>query len=505
MLDDPSQLVWYRNGKKVSIKNKRQFQEKLTTYLSSEIYQLSPNVFNELINRNHPSATANSAKKKLLVAMLNFADKEDLGFEKFPAEKAMYLALLKATGIHRFDPETGSWNFFSPTEESEHEFKMSFAWNHILEFFSHADKQAEPVSRLYAELGASPYGIKDGIKPILFFAAYLANQNEVAVFDQGIFSGVFTLEMLEKLLKDPANIKVQNSSLDGMRMEVFKQYSSILMQGKKAGDSILPVAKIVARIMKDLPEYSQKTKHLSEESQLIRTLFLKAESPGDLLFNTLPTACGYDPEALTTHAKAQEYVLVLKEKLTELQLAYSRMLGMVSSRLSDSFGYSVELNLSDLRKTLRGRATGLESYTVDTGGLKAFVLRLQEDHGDDVIWLERIAAFLAKKPANKWLDSDLQLLELRLSDLVRNFDNLEKLRHAFGEHKLEGDTDFDVVLIHTMRSHKPESKEFVRIRKQRMSQLEKQESDIRSILDALPGREDKLAVLANLLEEAMGK
>jgi hypothetical protein len=502
LLDDPSQLEWHWRGKPFFISTRRALQEKLSKLLEEDLYPAAPHIHNELINRDKPSATANSAKKKLLVAMLDHADEADLGFEKFPAEKAMYLALLRAPGIHRFDEATGRWGFYDPDPQHEAAYKMASAWQHIQGFFVRAEKHPLPVSELFAELAASPFGVKEGVLPILFLAAYLVHEHDIAVFDQGIFSGSFTLEMLEKLLKNPGNISVQNASLSGMRLEVFKKYTEVLLQGRDVGQTFLPIAKQLSKLMGGLPEYTLKTKRISEEAQAVRTLFLKADSPGALLFQVLPKACGFDPDTLDTAEKAEAFVLKLHEVLKELNRAYFNVLGEVASRLRSAFAYGANLSLAELRDALRGRASGLENYTVDTDGLKAFILRLEELHGDDGIWLERIASLLTKKPATKWGDADLQVAELRLVDLVRSFNNLEQLRIAYGERTLADESDFDVMLIHTMRPQQPEHKEFVRISKARMASMSSHKSQIQDLLKNIDGK-DRRALLASLLEEEL--
>ncbi|PPD29613.1 MAG: hypothetical protein CTY19_17170 [Methylomonas sp.] len=44
----------------------------------------------------------------------------------------------------------------------------------------------------------------------------------------------------------------------------------------------------------------------------------------------------------------------------------------------------------------------LEKYTVDGQGLKAFIIRLQNEKDTDQGWLESVAAFLGSAPPDKW-------------------------------------------------------------------------------------------------------
>ncbi|MCV5263456.1 hypothetical protein OFC55_37940, partial [Escherichia coli] len=63
---------------------------------------------NELVNRNKLSGTAVSALKKLLEAMLDREDEENLGITGFPPEMSMYISCLKNTAVHTHELEQGS-------------------------------------------------------------------------------------------------------------------------------------------------------------------------------------------------------------------------------------------------------------------------------------------------------------------------------------------------------------------------------------------------------------
>ncbi|MCV5374088.1 hypothetical protein OFD18_38510, partial [Escherichia coli] len=57
---------------------------------------------------NKLSGTAVSALQKLLEAMLDREDEENLGITGFPPEMSMYISCLKNTAVHTHELEQGS-------------------------------------------------------------------------------------------------------------------------------------------------------------------------------------------------------------------------------------------------------------------------------------------------------------------------------------------------------------------------------------------------------------
>lgn len=72
---------WFWCAEKLELLNKRALQNHLSSVLE-KIYHAAPIIKNELINRHKPSSQGNSARNKLIAAMLLQSHQEDLGFEK---------------------------------------------------------------------------------------------------------------------------------------------------------------------------------------------------------------------------------------------------------------------------------------------------------------------------------------------------------------------------------------------------------------------------------------
>ena len=187
-LEEPQTNKWYWKGKPLQVSNKRSLQRVLSNVLES-VYPYSPIFNNELINRDKPSAQANAGRNKLLFAMLHHEKEKNMGIEKFPPEKAIYLSILKTTGIHRV--KSGEWGLFKPTFRND-ENNLQHVWGRIERFFNDNCGEAIAFANLGEILTAPPYGVKEGVLPILYVSLVLIYKDELAIYENGIYVPYFT-------------------------------------------------------------------------------------------------------------------------------------------------------------------------------------------------------------------------------------------------------------------------------------------------------------------------
>jgi hypothetical protein len=499
LIEEPQYLAWIFRGESLAITGRRAFQQFLSENLKRDVFAQTPAVRNELINRNKPSSAAMGARRKLLMAMLENSAQRDLGIEKFPAEKSMYLSLLQATKIHRMQGQV--WGFHAPDFDSYEGQSYRAVWEAIAGFFASAEQTPRSVGELYEILASPPFGVKEGVLPVLWLAAYLVLQDEVALFDNGVFLPALTKEALEKVLNNPYSLHVQSTAVTGMRGILLKKYGQLLLAGIDNNTQILPVVKPIARMLAGLPEFSKKTNRLSQQAKDVRLLFQKAKSPGELLFELLPKACGYSGAELNEPAVVDAFAATLRAALHELQLAYRGLLAEFESNLKSVFAMKGQLSLRELREALRGRFRGLESLTIDMGGSKAFLLRIQDTSGDDTIWLESLAAFIAKKPASKWDDAEVAIAEVRLIEFTRKILELEKLRLAFHDNALSDNGNFDVVLMKTVRPNQASVELVVHVDHHKRQLIEELKKRVLAAWSDEDSIDVKLALISELFED----
>lgn len=506
LLDRPETNQWFHKSKNQHVTTKRGLQQAMSSVLE-EVYNLAPIIHNELINRDKPSSTANAARNKLLFAMLNHESEKDLGIEKFPPEKAIYRSLLRATGLHKEESEA-HWQFVEPAA-NEHDLtslerssNIGPVWVRINEFLDSTESEAKSFVELNKELMAPPYGVKAGILPILYIAVYVVYHFELALYENRRYRPFFTEEMLERFVKRPDEFEVQRFRIEGLKASIFEQYSEVI-HGDKKKRTLLELAKPLATFMGALPEYTQNTRRgISKIAQEVRTTFNLAKSPQRLLLQDLPKALGFENlQEKATDKELAAFSQSLTEILRELRDAYESLLTKQRQLLAQAFSIDPSLEISEHRKVIAGKCHGLENFTVDTQGLRAFIMRLTKESIDDDEWFENVLMFLGHKPSQKWLDSDQDQAEHRLNDFSRRVIDLWQLSIYAQKRSTQIDTDFDVYLIRSIKKGGEFKDEIVAIDKQTAKTIASTKEKLANVLSNLKDKELKLAVLAETIDE----
>ncbi|MBX3399558.1 MAG: hypothetical protein KF873_12515 [Gemmataceae bacterium] len=437
--------TWYCRGKKTTLTTARQFNDMLSQ-ACDEVYSATPRWRNELINRRALSSSAAAARRNLIEAMFEHPEKETLGFEGNPPERSMYETLLKASRLHR--KHGGEFAFCPPDAKAEPAVRE--IWKSIESFLSETDNGRKSVEALFAALRQPPFGLKDGVLPVLLAAVLVYWHSQVALYEEGSFVPQPNAAVFERLFRAPAKFELQRFRIAGPRAEVFQQYAAMITKTTEGEPDLLTVVKPMFRMVRDLPEYVGKTKGVSETAQRVLKAVKEARQPDRLLFADLPTACGFSAFEASGKVEAKQverYFAQLRAACVELQRAYPHLLADVERLLLKSFGEQAPLGKA--RKAIEHHARLVLNVAVDTK-LKAFLLRVSDEGVEDTTWLESVATLLVGKPPVHWDDQDRARFEVQLAATARTFEHyrvlaveMEKTGYAL----LDGDKSMLLVSI----------------------------------------------------------
>lgn len=493
--------AWYRKAERAEVHSERALQEYISD-VCDEVFDKTPALHNELINRRQISASAASARRELISAMLANGDKPALGIEGFPPHISMYFSLLQETGMHC---ETdGRWGFFPPKQTAEAGIRA--IWKAFDNFLAETEIERRTVAELFDLLSQPPYGIKAGVLPVLLCAALLHYDTEVALYEQGSFVPSLSNAVFERLIKTPETFQLQRCRIAGVRALVFERFADVLLQ-KPEGFSaekmnLLTVVRPLTRFAAALPNYTKNTQRLSPTTLRIRNALFEAREPDKLLFVQLPEACDLAPFVVKDRRKSIEvdnFFKNLRESLSELQRAYDDLLGEIERLLIAAF--SLKSTGAEARTELKERAQPLLELTVDPK-LKSFIIRACDEGLDLVGWLESIATFLASKPPASWSDTDLARFEVSLAEVTRSFRHIELLSFELnkqGTRILHAGSEMLRLGVTTI--NEPERQRVVTIGQQERLMIERAEQSIEQAFAAAGLNGDtelRLAVLAKL-------
>ena len=329
---------------------------------------------------------------------------------------SIYSSVLAAPGIHRLDG-TG-YVFGAPaTDES-----LKEVWNCITRFFADCELKRHTLADLFSLLRSEPYGLKDGVIPILFCAAAMAHDTEIAFYENGAFLPELTVDAFERLVRAPERFELRRYRIEGLRKEVYSELANLFGHSIPArGESLMSVMKPLYRFLHRLPTYCRETKRLSAKTIQVRTALMHAKEPDQLLFHDLPVACGLQPFSPDEPGgtRTSDFFLALRGAITELQRSYEDLLRDLQELLYRAFEIKE-------RASLEGRAKGIVRYCVETR-LKATVSTFANEHMDDSLWIETVATTLTSKAPKSWSDDDRVRYEIALAEISRNMRHLEAL------------------------------------------------------------------------------
>jgi hypothetical protein len=432
--------AWYYRGQKAKLASQRQLND-LLSQACDEVYPFTPHWRNELINRRSLSSSAAAARRNLIEAMLEHPGDEALGLghERTPPERSMYETLLKGSRLHRRQGE--GFAFLPPDGKAEQ--AVRDLWKAVDAFLADTEGGRQSVSRLFAMLRRRPFGLKDGVLPVILAAVLVHGHSQVALYEEGSFVPRPNAAVFERIFRSPEKFDVQRFRIAGPRAEVFQRYAELISRPEKGSEpDLLSIVRPLVRLAKELPDYVGKTKQISETAQRVLRAMKEARQPDRFLFVDLPAACGFaafEASGKTAAGQVEAYFTQLRSAFSELQRAYTHLLAEIERLILAAFNR--EGPLLPARKGIEHDARYVLDIAVDQK-LKAFLLRAADGSIEDATWLESIATLLAGKPPTHWDDQDRARFEVQLAATIRTFDHFKVLAAAMEKEErapLDGD------------------------------------------------------------------
>ena len=492
--------IWYHKGQSTDIDSERARNEYLSV-ICDDIYDETPVIRNELINRRKISGAATTARKKLIEGMLENGDRKDLGITGYPPQMSIYRSLLWNTGVHR--EVEGAWGFHPP--ETPDENRITPTWKAIEDFLDNCEDERQPVEDLYQYLKKPPLGLREGPLPILLCAVMHHYKTEIALYENGSFIADWSMPVFERLLKAPQQFELKRFRMAGIRTDVFAQLLHMLNYPVETEKTdLLTVVTPLMRFIAQLPKYTLGTQELSDVSKNLRKVVQNAREPDELLFKQAPNVLGFPSfgaETATDAKTVSDFFNTLQDALSELGQAYDALLNSIEQLLVEAFNLTPKREA--LREELSARAEPLFAVTIEMH-LKGFLIQVCSGGHDFTSWIEAIATYLTKKPPASWLDLDKAQFESNLSQLARKFRHFEAVSYEKREHTQS--SAGEAIRVGITRPNHPEQEQVVTLPSTAEEQANEIECEIEQVfnrLDVDGNSEFRLAVLARISQKLM--
>lgn len=424
---------WVYNGDKL----KPQSLSSACSEIADIVYSNSPVVLNELVNRAKPSGSANAGINKVMMAMLEHGDEEDLGFDSssFPPEKGIYLSCLKSKGWHQETKE----GFMFPSEwEQEHidaNPDMYKLWQSGITFIKESDALVT-MDTLYNFWMRPPFGLTSGLCRIYGLALLKSLDGQVAYYDNDSTNNLIFIPELDevfvnKLHKHPHEAGVRYFEISNIQSHLIHKIAEATQSNGKDDSSILAIAKHIVKIVHTLPAWVKKTSGdsfvdkskigLTEEARAFRNEVLRANDPYKLILESLPTIFKLD----ITNTDAKELIAnKLKTAIYDLTSQHEMLVNGFKQIILEQIGGNFDQDL--LRRCINvEKASKRPSVTQFANRLAKFI--------SGAAAFEMVIVTAAGAPEKNWTDRHIRGALDEIHNLCIQFRRIEsfsKLSHV---------------------------------------------------------------------------
>eukprot|EP00820_Chromera_velia_P001552 Cvel_2796.t1-p1 / transcript=Cvel_2796.t1 / gene=Cvel_2796 / organism=Chromera_velia_CCMP2878 / gene_product=hypothetical protein / transcript_product=hypothetical protein / location=Cvel_scaffold113:7629-10874(+) / protein_length=1082 / sequence_SO=supercontig / SO=protein_coding / is_pseudo=false len=401
----------------------------LASGLADKRFPDAPIIHNELLNRNKPSSNAIAAQNALLRLMVVNEGQARLGIEGYPAEWGLFASLLEASNLYAKVKE--GWAFRSADEIKEDCKNLAPLWRAAKNHLENNHDRAVGLNEIYDLWRAAPYGVKDGLMPVLAVAFILSCRSTVAFYRTGIFQARFRDLDTEYLARDPSEIQLRWMDLTDFSRRLLSGMAEIVRELDEANKltdlTPIDVARGLIAIHDGLKPWVKRTNRLSSNATRVRGLFKYANDPNKLLFNDIPATIQRKDGSIDETA-FKNVVSDIHGGLKELTEAYPTMLRRaMDSLLSELL---VPNASPQALAELRARAENIKQLAGDFQ-LDAFIGRLATFEGTTED-MEGLLSLAANKPLRDWVDPDLDRASVELADLAQRFLRAETFARVKG-------------------------------------------------------------------------
>lgn len=462
------------------------------------VFSESPVFRNELLNRRDLTSQGARARRQLIDAMLAHSTHHRLGLVGDGPEVSMYQSALFVSQIHACRDQV-TWTFGRPSSSSG----LRSLWDTVERFCLDARGEARSVDGLFSMLSLPPYGVKEGIIPVILAAVLIAHSEDISVYRDGTFLPALAAEHFELLVKNPARFHVRSFALDGINADVFRALGEVMGGARSAPKlkernvGLLNVVRPLVRFGNALPAFTRRTERVSAEAMAVREALAASREPDELVFAALPTAVGLVPVG---PSGAPWDVALFRQRvqsaLRELQNHVERTLDHCRGQLVEAFG--IQSAADRLREDLRVRAQYLSGRVVEPR-LRRFVQVAVDADSSDHEWLTAATMVISDRPIESWSDTDADAFELQVSDFARRFQALEALQHGSAERRDAA----DVRRVSVIDAGGREVLGLIWIEEHERETMDRFASKVQSLLADLPTAEMREAVTVRVLEGLM--
>lgn len=398
VLPGPEGPRWFHRGKELMIRDKRALRRELSRVMK-EVFPKTPRINNEMIVKERPTAVLINARKRLLLGILEREGQKDFGILKNGPDASMMRTVLLHTKLFR-PGEPQPW-----AEPKDLEPGLRAVWRELETFLTAPADEPKPFAPFIDRLREPPFGVRQGVLPILFAAGLKAFPSARALLRGEEYVEDILASHVEAIFQASEEHELVVRELSDAEREYLEGFQRLFGADgdseRSAPDIVRTCYDALARWKAELPPGALGTKRVGERAQgLQKVLQSEWKNPMTLLLETTPelVECPVgETRKLLTELRS------LREELEGVE-------GLYRSDAERGVREALRLGGGD-EQTLRDAAgrwarcfPEVFVQGVSSGIAKGLIKRCGMPYPDDAKLLESLASLLVGKGFDDWDD-----------------------------------------------------------------------------------------------------
>lgn len=460
-----------------------QLQKSISNILE-KTYPDMPVIINDLVNTINRELSVPPGVKMLFKHMLEHENDANLGIEKTPPEKAIYLSVVKRSGLHIHDSKNQMWKYFQPND-----CHFAPAWQMLIKEMKKG--QALSVTKLIDALTEKPFGLNDDAAKFFVFLFLIVNESHIHFFRENTYQFDFDVDQVMDIWKNTKLYTMRWYELSKDEEAIFAKYVQIFDQYFDASYTKQNIKFIFQKLstkLKMLPKYCHQTQKLSDKAISLRSSILSSKEPHSSFFDIFPKAIGY--ESLTA-TNVDEFIDAFKQAFNEIVFSYKSMILDLEQTVATTF------NLTNKHYPFGNEFESiLDKYLKEHDDKDANDLyRMATTANDLVTFLNGMSLVINHKKVDDAFDKDIQDFKRNLNTFAQQV--LSKLDII----QIINERPVDVKKLKVSTLH-GESDIVVSVNNEKIPELSNIAEKVLYTLPQYLTKDEKLYLIALLAEEA---
>lgn len=420
-------VQYYYQGERIlNIKSGAKLS-RLISDICTKIFDKTPKINNELINKNNLTPTITNARKKVNDRLLAKDLALNLGLSGYGPDVSIFRSLLKRTGV--YEELEGKAILKDPMD-----LNLSSVITEINNWLLSSSKNKITFKEIIEVLRRPPYGLRLGIIPIVLAISFRNFRDVIVIKDQRDIEEPLSADLLENIAKYPENYTIQLEEWDENKEKyiqyLYELFKENINEINESSNRILPVAIAIKSWFVSLPKFTRETSRLVKDTISFRKALRNPSLDSkELLFKKLPFYL--DDDQIFNGDNYTNYLIKIEKAKTELESHLEKIKEILLETITSVFGGKDDLQNSISH--IRNWYDKLEKQTkvhLFTGMAGNFLEIFKNFSGyDNKKFIELVSHNITGLRIEDWSDEvfdNFKLIMTQVKDTIDNFNNDQK-------------------------------------------------------------------------------